>query len=135
MSDNELLLAISDLMDVKLCPVNDRLDRMERRMDSLEQHMESLEQRMDSLEQRMDSLEQRMDGLEQRMDSTEQRLKRIELTQENIILPRLQNIEVCYTSTYKRYREGVDQIVSMQADVDVIKTTITNHSEILQRLA
>jgi len=48
MTDNELLLAISGMMDQKLKPINDRL-------------------------------------------------KRIELTQENDILPRLQNIETCYT--------------------------------------
>lgn len=45
MSDNELLLAISDMMDKKLRPVNDRL-------------------------------------------------KKIEITQENEIIPRLQNIEI-----------------------------------------
>lgn len=54
MTDNELLLSISDMLDKKLKPVNDRL-------------------------------------------------KKIELTQENDILPRLQNIEACYLSTYKRY--------------------------------
>lgn len=53
MSDNELLLAISEMMDKKLAPINERL-------------------------------------------------KKIELTQENDILPRLQNIEACYTSAYKR---------------------------------
>lgn len=51
MTDNELLLALSDMLDKKLQPLNDRLEK-------------------------------------------------IELTQENIILPRLQNIESCYTSTY-----------------------------------
>ena len=54
MTDNEMLLTISEMLDKKLKPVNDRL-------------------------------------------------KRIELTQENEILPRLQNIESCYTSTYKRF--------------------------------
>ena len=76
MPNNELLIAISDMMDTKLRPVNEQLERME------------------------------------------QRLKKIEFTQENIILPRLQNIEACYTSTYERYRDGVDQIVSMQSDID-----------------
>ena len=54
MSDNEFLLAISEMMDKKLTPVNERF-------------------------------------------------KRLELTQENDILPRLQNIESYYTSTYRRY--------------------------------
>ena len=61
MTDNELLLAISDMLDKKLKPVNDRL-------------------------------------------------KKIELTQENDILPRLQNIEACYTSTYNRYEKGSEEI-------------------------
>ena len=32
------------------------------------------------------------------------RVKKIELCQENNIIPRLQNIESCYTSTYDRYK-------------------------------
>ena len=86
MTDNELLLAISDMPDKKLKPVNDRL-------------------------------------------------KKIELTQENDILPRLQNIEACYTSTYKRYQTGIEQIEAMQADIDVMKSVIREHSEKLQKLA
>lgn len=86
MTDNELLLSISDMLDKKLKPVNDRL-------------------------------------------------KKIELTQENDILPRLQNIEACYTSTYKRYQTGIEQIDSMQADIDVMKSVIREHSEMLQKMA
>lgn len=86
MSDNELLLAISDMLDKKLKPINDRL-------------------------------------------------KKIELTQENDILPRLQNLEACYTSTYRRYQTGVEQIDAMQADIDVMKSVIREHSEKLQKLA
>ena len=86
MTDNELLLAISSMLDKKLKPVNDRL-------------------------------------------------KKIELTQENDILPRLQNIEACYTSTYKRYQTGIEQIEAMQADIDVMKSVIREHSEKLQKLA
>lgn len=64
MTDNELLLALSDMIDSKLQPIkNDIRD--------------------------------------------------IKITQENDILPRLQNIEACYTSTYKRYISGINQIESM----------------------
>ena len=86
MTDNELLLAISDMMDKKLKPINDRLEK-------------------------------------------------IELTQENEILPRLQNIEACYTSTYKCYQIGIAQIEAIQADVDVMKSVIMEHSQKLQKLA
>ena len=86
MTDNELLLAISDMLDKKLKPVNDRL-------------------------------------------------KKIELTQETDILPRLQNIESCYTSTYKRYQTGVEQIEAMQADIEILKKVVTDHSEKLQKIS
>ena len=86
MTDNELLLAISDMLDKKIKPVNDRL-------------------------------------------------KKIELTQENDILPRLQNIEACYTSTYKRYQTGIEQLDAMQDDIDVMKNVIREHSEMLQKMA
>ena len=86
MTDNELLLAISNLFDKKLKPINDRL-------------------------------------------------KQIELTQENEILPRLQNIEACYTSTFRRYQTGIEQIEAMQADIDVMKKVVAEHSEKLQKMA
>ena len=86
MTDNELLLTMSDLLDKKLKPVNDRL-------------------------------------------------KKIELTQENDILPRLQNIESCYISTFKRYQTGIEEMEAMQADMEVMKSVIREHSEKLQRLA
>ncbi len=86
MSDNELLLAISDMMDKKLKPINDRL-------------------------------------------------KKIELTQENVIIPRLNTIESCYTDTYKRYQSGIEQIDAMQSDIDIMKKVITEHSEKLQKIS
>lgn len=86
MTDNELLLAMSDMLDKKLKPVNDRL-------------------------------------------------KKIELKQENDILPRLQNIEACYTSTFKRYQTGVEQIEGMQTDIDAMKKVIAEHSEKLQKIS
>jgi len=86
MSDNELLLAISDMMDKKLAPVNDRLTR-------------------------------------------------IELTLENDMKPRLQNIEACYTSTYDRYKNSVADYESMKQDLSIMKKVIAEHSSKLQKIS
>lgn len=86
MTDNELLLALSDLLDKKLQPIKDDV-------------------------------------------------LLLKLQNENDILPRLQNIEACYTSTYNRYKSGVSQIEAMQADIDVMKSVIREHSEKIQKLA
>lgn len=86
MTDNELLLALSDMLDKKLKPIDERT-------------------------------------------------KRLEITLENDVLPRLQNIEACYTSTYKRYQDGSDHIDAMKSDIEIMKKVITEHSEKLQKIS
>lgn len=85
MSDNELLLALSDMMDKKLTPINDKL-------------------------------------------------KKIELVQENEILPRLQNIDACYTSTYERYKNSVADYENIKQDISILKQVMTEHSEKLSKI-
>lgn len=67
MTDNELLLAISDMLDKKM-------DAMQKQI-------------------RNDIDELKKDVLLLKLDN------------ENTIIPRLQNIESCYTSTYNRYKK------------------------------
>lgn len=86
MTDNELLLAISEIMDKKIQPLNNRLTN-------------------------------------------------IELTLENNIVPRLQTIESCYTSTYDRYKNGVDQIDQLQTDMDIVKQVLREHSEKIKKIS
>ena len=86
MTDNELLLAMSEILDKKLQPI-------------------------------------------------ESRTKRIELLLENDILPRMQNIESCYTSKYRRYQSGSEQIDAMKDDIDIMKKVITEHSGMLQKIS
>lgn len=90
MTDNELLLAISDMMDKKL---------------------------------------------KSNLAPIENRLADIELTLENNIIPRLQNIESCYTSTYDRYKNYADKMQSAFDDIEIIKKVLAEHSEKLQRIS
>lgn len=86
MTDHELLLAMSDMMDKKLEPLKSDI-------------------------------------------------RDTKITLENDVLPRLQNIESCYMSTYKRYQSATAQTESMQSDIEIIKKVITEHSEKLQRIS
>lgn len=49
--------------------------------------------------------------------------------------PRLQNIEACYTSTYKRYKDNVDSFDSMREELGIVKAVVIEHSAKLQKLA
>lgn len=59
----------------------------------------------------------------------------IELLLENDILPRLQNIESCYTSTYRRYANGISELEALKANMDIVEKVVTKHSEELEKLA
>ena len=89
MTDNELLLAISNMLD----PIKDDIQEIK------------------------------------------DRVKKIELTQENIVLPRLNTIESCYTSTYDRYKDNVETYESMRQDISIIKKVVAEHSEKLQKIS
>ena len=73
--------------------------------------------------------------LDKKLQPIESRTKRIELLLENDILPRIQNIESCYTSTYRRYQSGAEQIDAMKDDIDIMKKVITEHSGMLQKIS
>lgn len=62
-------------------------------------------------------------------------IRDIKISLENDILPRLQNIEECYTSTYKRYKSGANQIEAIQSDISILKKVVSEHSEKLKKLA
>lgn len=73
--------------------------------------------------------------LDSKLKPLDERTKNTALLLENDILPRLQNIEACYTSTYRRYADGIIQADTLQQDVDILKKVVTEHSEKLQKLA
>lgn len=81
MTDNELLLAISDMMDKKL---------------------------------------------DARLNPIENRIKRIEVNLlENNVIPRLNTIESCYTSTFDKYKDSVEDYEAIKQDISIMEKVIT----------
>ena len=72
--------------------------------------------------------------LESKLQPIRDDIRFLKLQNENEILPRLQNIEECYLSTYERYKNGIMQLDAMQADIDIMKNVLMKHSEQLQKL-
>ncbi len=130
MTDQELLLAISDIMDKKikseLQPVRDDLKMMN---ENIQQRIDALEQRLDS---RIDALEQRLDS---RIDSMEVRAKSIELHLENVTDKNIKLLAENYLPAAKRYERATAAIDAMQVDIDLMKGVIRNHSEQLQQIS
>ena len=76
-----------------------------------------------------------LDPIREDIQEIKTRVKRIEIAQENEILPCLNTIESCYTSTYDRYKEHVETYETMKQDISIIKKVVAEHSEKLQKLA
>ena len=89
MTDNELLLAISEMLDKKL---------------------------------------------DSELKPIKNDIQHIKMFQENVILPRLNTIESCYTDTYNRYKNYADKIEAVFADVELLKKVVSEHSEKLQKI-
>ena len=94
MTDNELLLALSDMMDVKLkTTLQTELQPLKDDIRYIKVHLENVTD------------------------------KNIDLLAEN------------YVPAAKRYEKAVPEIEAMQADIEIMKKVITEHSEKLQKLA
>lgn len=115
MTNNELLLNISDLLDKKISPIYDKLEKVESRMDNFESRMDNF-----------------ADILNNQIFPN---IKLINLKLENDILPRLQTIEDCYLSTYKRYQSGAEHFDSMEVDIQIMKNVLREHSDKLQKIS
>ena len=146
MADIELLHAIGQLLDVKLQPVHERLDRMDERLDGIDERLDRMDERLTNLEEQMTVVDTRLTNLEEQMtvvntrltnleeqvSDVKTRVKRVELIMENEVKPRLHTIEECYLSTYRRYVEYSEKMKNAFVDIDILKRTVHRHSIKLQ---
>ena len=96
-----------------LCALSDLLD-------------EKLEEKLDKI------LDEKLDV---KLEPINTRLKRLEMAVEHDVVPRLQNIEACYLTTFERYQKSVDDYEGMKQDIDVLKVVVESHSEKLQKIS
>lgn len=97
MTDNELLLAMSDMIEKKL--------------------------------------DAKLKPIENGLQDVKNEVHNVKLFQENVILPRLETIESCYTETYQRYKNYADKIESAFEDIELLKKVVREHSEKLEQVS
>ena len=141
MGNNELLLAISDMMDQKLEYINVRMDTMENR---LSEDIRAVETRLDA---KIDAVEEKLTTkidvveheLTTKIDVVQKELKdsirATNVNMENVLIPRMKHIEQCYLSASERYINETGRIDGLVFDVQVIKSIVQNHSEQLQKIS
>ncbi len=141
MTNNELLYAMSNMMDTKLRaelqPLKNEMQDMRSELQSMKSGLQGELQSMKSdLQGEMQSMKSDLQGEMQSIESGLQKeIHQIKLCQENVILPRLDTIESCYTDTYRRYRDNADKLEAVFDDVDIMKKVVAEHSKKLQKMA
>nr|WP_300807209.1 hypothetical protein [uncultured Acetatifactor sp.] len=144
----EDLLAISQMMeemldrklDARLKPIEHELKVLKAEVKDLKGEVKGLKAEVDGLKAKVDGLKAEVkglkaevDGLKAEVDTLKTEIHQIKLFQENIIMPRLNDIEACYTSTYQRYKDHADRMEQTYEDVALLKKVVASHSEMLQR--
>ena len=131
---NADLLAIEQLLDKKINPIENKVDGLENRFNKLEDRFDKLEDRFDKLEDRFDKLEDRFDKLEDRFDKLEGDVSLIKLQLEQDIVPRLTNIESCYVSTYERYVKTTERVEKYIEKQDLLTAIVLEHDRKFKQL-
>ena len=123
MTDHELLSALSDMMDTKLKPIKDDIKILQDDMKIVKGEIKSMKGDIINMKADIKGLQKDMitvkadiKGLKDKMEHVENKLNIISIMHENKIIPRLNDIEQCYLSTYKRY---VDTTEKMEKKMDI----------------
>ena len=112
-------------------------DEMRGEMGQLrdEVHEEIHRMRVDNEEQflRMStSIDNRLECLEdikEDIRDMKKRITKLEITQENEILPQLREIQKCYVDTYQRYQDSIERNEGIYDDVHALKIVVADHSD------
>ena len=126
MVDREMLSAISGLLDEKLeQKFDEKLQPVYDRLDGLETNVIP----------RLDGLETDVGGLKADVSGLKGEMRYIRVVQlENNVIPRLSTIESCYLDTSRRYMDRTEQIDNMTANIEVLKSVVSEHSRKLERI-
>lgn len=158
MSDHELLLAISNMLDAKLKAelqalkgeLHDEIQtvrtellgeiqavrtELHEEVRTVRAEVQELRAEVQGLRVEVQEVKAELQEVKAEQKILKEELHRIKLYQENVIMPRLNTIEACYTGTYRRYASYVEKMEAIFRDVEMLKIVVAEHSEKLQKLA
>ena len=137
MTDTELLLAISNMLDSKLkSELQPFKNELTRELQTIRSELAGeLQDIRSELAGKLQDIRSELQTLKNDQQSLRAEVHSIKLYQENIILPRLATIEACYIDTYNRYKDYTDKMDATFEDIALLKQVVAEHSEKIQTLA
>ncbi len=139
MTNNELLLAISNMLDEKLekglQPIRRDIAELKDGVDTLKTDVKELRSDMDILKDDVEGWKDNVNMLNVDMVVVKNEQARINLIIENEIRYDIRLLVENYLPAAKRYEKSTNQIECMQLDINIMKGVLAEHSEILRNFA
>lgn len=124
----EDLLAISQILDVKLEPLKGDIA-------SLQEDVASLKEEVSSLKNDVELLKEDMCLVKKDILILKEEQHRTNLIIENELRPQIRLLAENYLPAAERYLEEAEHIKEMRSDIDMLKDVVAQHSQQLQALA
>ena len=122
-------LRLEEKMNFEISRLDNKIDAGLSKLDSkIDAVATKLDSKIDDNTSRLEAL------IETKTSKLEMQIRHSDILIENEVIPRLQTLEECYTSTYKRYKDGILQVEGVVEDVDLLKEVVQKHSVRLNSL-
>lgn len=132
MTDNELLLAISDMMDKKL---KAELGPMKADIRELQTDMKEVKSDVKQLQVEMKEVKADIRELQTEMIEVKDNIQSIWVHLENETDKNVQLLVENVVPAAKKYEKEVERIDAIQEDVTIVKEVLQEHSEKLLKMA
>ena len=136
--EEKLETILEEKLETKLDKkLDEKLDsKLDEKFDAkFDKKLNPIYSHLNNIDNRLDNIDNRLDNVDKRLDNLDDRLKNVELTQENKILPAINELTSVYLSTYKTFEKKSEQIDTLVEDVKVIKLVLEDHSKKLQKIS
>ncbi len=140
---NEVQLVKEDLQAVKdevqlvkkdLQTVKDEVQLMKEDLQAVKEDLQTVKDKVQTVENDLQAVKNEVQTVKDEVQAVKDDVHHMKLYQENIIMPRLNTIESCYTDTYGRYRNYSDKMEAAFEDIELLKRVVSEHSMKLQAL-
>ncbi len=143
MTNNELLLAISDMMDKKLKseiqaelqPLKDDISHIKGDINYMKSDINHLNNDVSNIKSDINHLNDDVSNIKSDINHLNDDINSIKMHLENVTDKNIQLLAENYVPAAKRYEKATAKIEAMQTDIDVIKSIILEHSDKLQKIS
>ena len=118
-----------DLQEVK-----DEVQLVKEDLQAVKEDLQTVKDKVQTVENDLQAVKNEVQTVKNEVQAVKDDVHHMKLYQENIIMPRLNTIESCYTDTYGRYRNYSDKMEAAFEDIELLKRVVSEHSMKLQAL-